>query len=235
MTRKRVYATVAAALLLLAVLDFWTRIFVPRHAEVRAASSFVPASVPPPASATAIRKDLVMWLPRLQPIADRPGAASNTDWSLRVLAVFDDRSGRFAVVSATPAAGGTAKVVRVNEGDELYGYKVTRIEALRVSLEGERGKQELQLFDPSRRPVGIPAPAGSTPAAVATPAPQPQASPPAAGPAGAQASTAPAASAGPKAVATQELKPGQAIELPESMRGLKVIDAPVPPPPEKKP
>ena len=234
MTRQKTFAIVAAALLLLAAIDFWTRVFVPRHEEVRAASSFVPASVPPPVTAAAVRKDLGTWLPKLRPIADPSGSASNTDSSLQLLAVFDDQSGRFAVVSATPAAGGPAKVVRVDEGDELYGYKVTRIDALRVSLAGGRGKLELQLFEPKSGPVAQAAPVGTSTAA-ATPAPPPQTPQPAAGPDSAKASSAPAASTGPKAVATQELKPGQAIELPESMRGLKVIDAPIPPPPEKKP
>lgn len=235
MTRRRTFAILAAVLLLVAAIDFGTRVFVPRHAEVRAASSFVPARVPPPVPAATVRKDLGTWLPKLRPIADPSGVASNTDWSLRVLAVFDDQTGRFAVVSATPAAGGQGKVVRVNAGDDLYGYKVTRIEPLRVSLQGERGKLELQLFEPKSGRVAQAAPAGTSDAAVVTPGPPPQTSQSAAGPDSAKAPSEPAGSSGPKPVQTQQLKPGQAVELPESMRGLKVLDAPIPPPPDKKP
>jgi len=63
----------------------------------------------------------------------------------------------------------------------------------------------------------------------------PNAAAKAAAPAAAQAATAPAARAAapdtePKQVTATELQPGQAFELPESMRGMKVVEAQVPPP-----
>jgi len=234
MTRRNLLAITAGVLLLLAAVDFWQRIFVPRHQQVRAASSFVPAAVPAPASSAQIRKDLSTWLPKLAPIAEDSGPAADAQWVLQLLAVFDDQSGQFAVVRATPAAGGAVKILRVVEGADLYGYKVARIEPLSVKLEGERGAQELQLFHPKGNPVvGTAAQSSAAPAVPARTDPAPAARP-------AQQATSgtpsrPVASKGPKAVETQELKPGQAFELPESMRGLKVLDAPVPPPPPKNP
>ena len=254
MTRRKLFAITAGVLLLFASIDFWQRIFVPRHQQVRAASSFVPAAVPAPASSAQIRKDLSTWLPKLAPIAEASGqAATDAEWRLQLLAVFEDQSGRFAVIRATPAAGGAVKIQRVLEGGDLYGYKVASIEPLRVKLEGEQGAQELQLFNPKSAPVvgtgiqtsgsrPLPSPTSSEPAAqsqsAATPGPVASASGPAAPPvpaAPADTPSQPAAGNGPKAVQTQELKPGQAFELPESMRGLKVLDAPVPPPPPKNP
>jgi|PlaIllAssembly_1097288.scaffolds.fasta_scaffold12557_2 hypothetical protein len=252
MTRRKLFAITAGVLLLFAAIDFWQRIFVPRHQQVRAASSFVPAAVPAPASSAQIRKDLSTWLPKLAPIGEASGqAAGDAQWGLQLLAVFEDQSGRFAVIRATPAAGGAVKIQRVLEGGDLYGYKVARIEPLRVKLEGKQGVQELQLFNPKSAPVvGAASQAGVVPSEPAARAPVAQPAPgapansgrtapaPAAQPAQQAASgtpAAPAASKGPKAVQTQELKPGQAFELPESMRGLKVLDAPVPPPPPKNP
>ena len=251
MTRRNLLAITAGVLLLLAAVDFWQRIFVARHQQVRAASSFVPAAVPAPASSAQIRKDLSTWLPKLAPIAEDSGPAADAQWALQLLAVFDDQSGRFAVVRATPAAGGAVKVLRVVAGADLYGYKVARIEPLSVKLEGEQGAQELQLFHPKGNAVvGVAAQSITTPAVPAGTLPVAQPEPataaksartdpaPAAQPSQRAASGAPArpvASKGPKAVETQELKPGQAFELPESMRGLKVLDAPVPPPPPKNP
>ena len=234
MTRRNLLAITAGVLLLLAAVDFWQRIFVPRHQQVRAASSFVPAAVPAPASSAQIRKDLSAWLPKLAPIAEDSGPAADAQWALQLLAVFDDQSGQFAVVRATPAAGGAVKILRVVEGADLYGYKVARIESLSVKLEGAQGAQELQLFHPKGNAVVVVAaqssttpavPAGTDPAPAVRPAQQATSGTPA----------RPVAGKGPKAVETQELKPGQAFELPESMRGLKVLEAPVPPPPPKNP
>jgi hypothetical protein len=251
MTRRKLFAITAGVLLLFAAIDFWQRIFVPRHQQVRAASSFVPAAVPAPASSAQIRKDLSAWLPKLAPIAEGAGpAAADAQWELQLLAVFDDQSGRFAVVRATPAAGGAVKILRVVEGGDLYGYKVARIEPQRVKLEGEQGTQELRMFRPKDAPIiGAGSQASVVPSQPAARAPVAQPGSAAAGPAGTapppaarpaqQAASGtparPAAGKGPKTVETQELKPGQAFELPESMRGLKVLDAPVPPPPPKNP
>jgi hypothetical protein len=247
MTRRNVLAITAGVLLLFAAVDFWQRIFVPRHQQVRAASSFVPAAVPAPTSSAQIRKDLATWLPKLAPIAEGSGPeATDAQWGLQLLAVFDDQSGSFAVVRATPAAGGAVKVLRVVEGSDLYGYKVAGIDPLRVRLEGPQGAQELRMFNPKGASVvgkrsgegGVPAtpsPSSAVPVASAQPAvnPAPTALPQPAAPPGTPSKSTP--SKGPKTVQTQELKPGQAFELPESMRGLKVLDAPVPPPPPKNP
>jgi hypothetical protein len=252
MTRRNVLAITAGILLLVAAVDFWQRIFVPRHQLVRPASSFAPAAVPAPASSAQIRKDLLTWLPMLAPIAEDSGqGATDAQWGLQLLAVFDDQRGRFAVVRATPAAGGAVKILSVVEGGDLFGYKVARIDPLRVKLEGEQGAQELQLFSPKGAPVvGMASQSSVDPSLPIAPVPGARsepavpansagtAPPPGARPAQEAASGTPArpvAGKGPKAVETQELKPGQAFELPESMRGLKVLEAPVPPPPPKNP
>ena len=235
MSRRNVIVLVAAVLILIAGADFWQRIYVPRQLETREASSFVPATVPPPVEGAVIRRDLSAWLPKLQLIAEGSGSEPATGHALTLLAVFDDRSGRFAVLRALPAAGGPGQVTRVVEGDEISGFKVTRIEPLRVVLAGPEGERELRLFKPAAEPV-IGAGAMSlpsdpklveVPSVTSEPAPAAAqagaAQPPVAAPGPTTAKPAPA---GAKAVKTQEVKAGQAFELPESMRGMKVIEAP---------
>jgi len=238
LTRRNVTTLAVAALVLVAAVDFWQRILVPRHLETRPASSFVPAQVPPPVTSGAIRKDLSTWLPKLQLIAEgSPSGAAETGSALTLLAVFDDPKGRFAVVRATPTTGGAGQVLSVVEGDELGGFKVARIEMLRVVLTGPGGERALALFEPTAEPVvgtgTVPVPSGASPVASAGPTPPapavpqasqqaaPQAVPPPAG-----AGPAKPAPSGAKSVSSQEVKPGQGFELPASMRGMKVIEAP---------
>jgi hypothetical protein len=263
LTPRNVTTLAVAALALLAAVDFWQRIFVPRQLEARPASSFVPATVPPPVTSSTIRKDLGTWLPKLQLIADAaPSGAVETGSALTLLAVFDEPRGRFAVVRATPTTGGAAQVRSVVEGDELSGFRVARIEPLRVVLAGPEGERALTLFKPKAEPVigagPVPGPAEAAPAgqaagapvaSAAAPPPAVAASPPApvsAAAAPSKATPAKPTPAGAKAVATQEIKQGQAFELPASMRGMKVIEAPsegvvakpgppVAPPPSEKP
>ena len=149
MTRKRMLWLVAAVLLLVAAIDFRQRIYVPREYKARGEGSMVPAAVPAPQTAAQIQTDLSAWLPQLRPVAASGGSAAQTDWALTLLAVFSDRDNSFAVVRATSAAGGAAKIQSVAMGDSLYGLTVSRIEPLKLVLTGERGEQELQLFKPS--------------------------------------------------------------------------------------
>jgi len=229
-TGRRMQTIAVACLALLAAVDFWQRIYVPRNFEARGAGSFVPTAVPPSVPANEIRRDLAAWLPKLRPIAAASGAAADTDWTLVLLAVFFDRNTTFAVVRATSAAGGASKVQRVVEGDQLYGFRVSRIEPLRVSLTGERGERELQLFKPAGAPVVGAGPVATGPgqhAPVAAALPNASAAQTAK-----QAPPGPVSSAAPQVVSGNEPKPGDAFKVPDSMRGLKVMDAPVPP---KKP
>jgi hypothetical protein len=232
---SRVRWLLVVAVVLLALVDFTRRIYVPRDVQPRGADSFVPADVAPPVSAATVTRDLGTWLPGLQPVAGGSGAAAPTDWSLTLLAVFSERGAPFAVIRATPAVGGTAKVQRIAEGDEVYGFKVAQIQPQLVRLEKQDGVQELQIFKPAGSSVQ-----GSGEAAAATvvgPSPTPAArtaAPPAAAAAAAAAkapsTTAAAPDTEPKQVQPTELQPGQAFELPASMRGMKVVEAQVPPP-----
>ncbi len=250
MTRQRVLVLAAVALVLLAATDFWRRIDVPRHSEHRDAGSFQPAVVRAPLSAAKISQDLVKWLPRLRPVAPGPGAGGAEEWSLALLAVFEDRGARFAVIQARPASSGAARLQRVVEGDELYGHKVARIESQHVTLSGGQGEQDLWLFKPAAAAV---AGVGAAPAATAAPVSSagaqvrtapgatsrtPAAATASAGPlprnrssSQAGAAAPPAASAGARTVETKELKAGEAFELPASMRGMKVVEPVVPPQP----
>lgn len=238
LTPRNVTTLAVAALALLAAADFWHRIFVPRQLEARPASSFVPATVPPPVTSSTIRKDLGTWLPKLQLIADAaPSGSVETGSALTLLAVFDEPRGRFAVIRATPTTGGAGQVRSVVEGDELSGFRVARIELLRVVLAGPEGERALTLFKPMAEPVigtgsePVPSdtassgPVAAAPVASSNPA-APAPATPQAVPTPAKAAPAKAAPAGAKSVATQEVKPGQAFELPASMRGMKVIEAP---------
>jgi len=228
----RVRWLLVVAVVLLALVDFTRRIYVPRDVQPRGADSFVPADVSPPVSAAAVTKDLGTWLPGLRPVAEGSGAAAPTDWSLTLLAVFSERGTPFAVIRATPAAGGTAKVQRIVEGDEVYGFKVAQIQPQRVRLEGQHGAQDLQIFKPAGSSVrGIGAAAAPS-AARTPPTSAAQAAPSSAAEPAARVPSAPAAAPGtePKQVKATELQPGQAFELPESLRGMKVVEAQVPPP-----
>lgn len=234
MSAGRLRLLLAIALALLAVVDFTRRVHVPRDLQPRDAASFIPADVAPPVTAATVSKDLATWLPGLTPVAEGAGAAAATDWALTLLAVFSERGAPFAVIRATPAAGGAPRVQRVAEGDEVYGFKVAQIQPQRVRLAGAGGEQELQMFKPAKSTVkasGAPPAAGSTPtSATGAPADRGAAAAgvsPAAVPSKSQA---PAAASGPKQTQATELQPGQAFELPASMRGMKVVDAPVPPP-----
>jgi len=228
----RVRWLLVVAVVLLALVDFTRRIYVPRDVQPRGADSFVPADVSPPVSAATVTKDLGTWLPGLRPVAEGSGAAAPTDWSLTLLAVFSERGTPFAVIRATPAAGGTAKVQRIVEGDEVYGFKVAQIQPQRVRLEGQHGAQDLQIFKPAGSSVrGIGAAAAPS-AARTPPTSAAQAAPSSAAEPAARVPSAPAAAPGtePKQVQATELQPGQAFELPESLRGMKVVEAQVPPP-----
>ena len=232
MNSTRVRWLLVVAVVLLALVDFTRRIYVPRDVQPRGADSFVPADVSPPVSAAAVTKDLGTWLPGLRPVAEGSGAAAPTDWSLTLLAVFSERGTPFAVIRATPAAGGTAKVQRIVEGDEVYGFKVAQIQPQRVRLEGQHGAQDLQIFKPAGSSVrGIGAAAAPS-AARTPPTSAAQAAPSSAAEPAARVPSAPAAAPGtePKQVKATELQPGQAFELPESLRGMKVVEAQVPPP-----
>lgn len=224
MTRKRMLWLVAAVLLLVAAIDFRQRIYVPREHKARGEGSMVPAAVPAPQTAAQIRTNLSAWLPRLRPVAASGGSAAQTDWALTLLAVFSDRDNSFAVVRATPAAGGGAKVQSVAMGDSLYGLTVSRIEPLKLVLTGERGEQELQLFKPSATSAvgsGPSAQSSALPPASAAVATSQPGSPPAQAPGSVTPSQADT-----KTAASQGWKPGAPVELPASMRGLKVVDAP---------
>jgi hypothetical protein len=232
-TRKRLVGLVAAVLLLLAAVDFRQRVYVPREYKARGEGSMVPAAVPAPRAASQIQADLSAWLPQLRPVAASAGSAAQTDWALTLLAVFSDRDNSFAVVRAASSAGGAAKIESVAVGDTLYGLTVSSIEPLRLVLKGERGEQELQLFKPSAasavgsgrsaqpavspdaRAAAAPSQAGSPPAQAQVQAPTPGPVTPS------QGDT--------KSTAGQGWKPGAPVQLPASMQGLEIVEAPATP------
>jgi hypothetical protein len=224
MTRKQLSGLVAIVLLLVAAVDFRQRIYVPREHKARGEGSMVPAAVPAPQTAAQIRTNLSAWLPQLRTVAASGGSAAQTDWALTLLAVFSDRDNSFAVVRATSAAGGAAKIQSVATGDSVYGLTVSRIEPLKLVLTGERGEQELQLFKPSAASA-----VGSGPAAqAAASSPARAGSPPAQ--ARVQAPAPVAQSRGDtKTAASQGWKPGEPVQLPASMQGLEIIEAPASP------
>ena len=235
MNTGRVRWLLVVALALLMLVDFTRRIYVPRDMQPRGADSFVPAEVASPVTAAQVTRDLGGWLPGLRPVAEGAGDAASTDWSLTLLAVFSERGAPFAVIRATPAAGGTARVQRIAAGDEVYGLKVTQIQPQLVRLEGQGGVQELQIFKPAGSSVKGSGAAVAPKVASTAAASEAPAAAAAAAPAAAPAASVPSApmavpDTGPKQVQATELQPGQAFELPASMRGLKVVEAQVPPP-----
>jgi hypothetical protein len=215
MSRRRAIVLGLALLATLAAVDFVKRIYVPREARVRDAESLVPAKVPAAAAVADIRRDLASWLPGLQPIVAGADPSVDSSWSLALLGVFQDRGGGFAVIRATPAAGGEPSVQAVKEGDEVFGLRVAGIDPRRVVLLAGEQRQELELFkarQPQVKGAG-PAPASSTK--------QPAA--PSAMAAGAATSVAGRAAASPPAVPgqatveAQELQQGMTLKLPSSL------------------
>jgi hypothetical protein len=227
-TRKRTLALVAAVLLLVAAIDFRQRVYVPREYKARGEGSMVPAVVAEPRTAAQIQSDLAAWLPQMRPVAAGAGPAAEAQWALTLLAVFVDRNDSFAVVRATPASGGAAKIQSVATGDSVYGLTVSRIEPLKLVLTGEGGEQQLQLFTPataaavgsgpSAKFSSLPAASGATATSQAR---IPQTSAPAKAPGPAAPSQADA-----KPAAGQASKPGAPVQLPASMQGLRVADEP---------
>lgn len=225
MNRQRAIWIGAAALVAVAAVDFLQRFYVPRDTRVRDAGSFVPAEVPAPVTEAKIQQDLAQWLPGLRPVSEVDGSAPEVNWALALLGVFDNRRGGFAVIRATPSAGGEAKVQRVVVGEEVYGMRVASIEPRRVVLQGAQGTKELQLFEREAAPVlgAGPAPA---PSLAAAPRPTPRApveSVATAGRSRAAVSRSPGAPAAREAV---ELKPG---EMPKFPSGMKVVEGKLPP------
>lgn len=235
MTSARLRTFVLLGLLLLAALDFWQRIYVPRNVAARSAESLRPATVAAPQPAGRVNADLVAWLPDLQPLSAVEATGGPTDWVLTLLAVFVDRQAPFAVIRAMPAAGGAAKVQRAGPGDELYGYKVVGIEPAYIRLEGPQGPRELEVF----RPSGSSLRGSGSPPATATQSADSRAAANESPPAGSMTQAAPPGSAypaRPTGVAGTQTAPGGAgeytkeniFELPESMRGLPVVEDPAP-------
>jgi hypothetical protein len=248
-SRRRVFLLVAAGLLLLAVIDFWQRIYVPSATRARGEGSFQPAAVPAPLSAARIQKDLVSWLPTLRPVAGGggTGTGAESDVSLTLLAVFVERDASFAVVRAASTAGGGTRIQSVAPGDRLYGLTVVRVEPQSVVLQGAGGEQELAIFKPDSAAV-----AASGADASGLPVAAPVLTVPPGGAAGMQ--SPPAIGQPPPIVAAQaeqaapsqpspggatqqknaeksvEWKDGKPAQLPASMRGLKFVEAPAVPP-----
>jgi hypothetical protein len=219
-SRRRIFLLVGAGLLLLAVIDFWQRIYVPSATRARGEGSFQPAAVPAPLSAARIQKDLVSWLPTLQPVSGGGDTGAESDVSLTLLAVFVERDASFAVVRAASTAGGGTRIQSVAPGDKFYGLTVIRVEPRSVVLQGASGEQELAIFTPDTVAVaasgegaaGLSAPAPASTAARAAPATPVQ--------------PAPGGATQQKSV---EWKDGKPAQLPESMRGLKFVEAPATP------
>lgn len=220
------FLLIAAGLLLLAAIDFWQRIYVPSATRARGAGSFQPAAVPAPLSAARIQTDLVSWLPTLRPVAGGAGAGAGaeSDWSLALLAVFVERDASFAVVRATSTAGGGTRIQSVAPGDKLYGLTVVRVEPQSVVLQGAGGEQELAIFTPDTAAVAA---SGEGAAEMQTPPPIAAAQvEPAASMQPAPAVPAQPAPGGATQQKSVEWKAGKPVQLPESMRGLKIVEAP---------
>jgi hypothetical protein len=227
-TRKRTLALVAVILLLVAAVDFRQRIYVPREYKARGEGSLVPAVVAEPRTAAQIQTDLAAWLPQMRPVAASAGPEAGSQWALTLLAVFVDRNDSFAVVRATPASGGAAKIQSVATGDSVYGLTVSRIEPLKLVLTGEGGEQQLQLFKPATAAAvgsGPSAQSSSLPSASATTATSQSGFPQTSAPAKASGPSAPSQTDATPA-ASQASKPGAPAQLPASMKGLKVVDEP---------
>jgi hypothetical protein len=227
-TRKRTLALVAVILLLVAAVDFRQRIYVPREYKARGEGSLVPAVVAEPRTAAQIQTDLAAWLPQMRPVAASAGPEAGSQWALTLLAVFVDRNDSFAVVRATPASGGAAKIQSVATGDSVYGLTVSRIEPLKLVLTGEGGEQQLQLFKPATAAAvgsGPSAQSSSLPSASATTATSQTGFPQTSAPAKAPGPAAPSQTDA-KPAASQASKPGAPAQLPASMQGLKVVDEP---------
>lgn len=222
MTRRQARLAFGAIVVLLAALDFAQRIYVPREDHTRDASSFVPAQVPAQAGVVEIQKELAGWLPGLKPVAVETETPADGSWALALLGVFESRDGGFAVVRATPRAGGSPRVEQLVVGQEVFGLKVVSIEPRRVVLAGEGGEQSLELFSAKAGQAvgfGTARTGAAVPAAAAPGGPQPQ-----------RAATAKAATSqdgDSKSVTAKELQAGESIPLPGNM---PVVEAQYKPP-----
>ena len=163
MTSRNQVMAVVLILGLVGLVDFLTRIYVPRSGTERDLAFDAP---PPPGetrSLAAARQRLQSWLPD-DSTAEAASNASdgangaNDDGELPdrgrlagrlyvLRGIFETDGGRlFAVLEVMPKAGGAVQQHKVLAGDNIGGIRVDRIAGRRIRLSGEGEVIELSLF-----------------------------------------------------------------------------------------
>jgi hypothetical protein len=162
MTVRAQVAAVLAVLGLAAIVDFASRVYVPRTGAERDARldvAIVPGEM---LSLAEARQRLQSWLPgqdasaAANPDDVASGVVENADlpdrgklggWVFVLRGVFDvDAGPPFAVLEVAPETGGAAERHEVIAGNDIKGVRVERIAGRRVSLSDGDESIRLALF-----------------------------------------------------------------------------------------
>lgn len=161
MTKRAQVLLVAMVLLLIGVVDFVQRIYVPRSASSREAQiEVVPLPVDPMPLASA-QERLQSWFPAsapqpgylpAQPASDPgiagvaiPDRAELGGWRFVLRGVFD-AGPPFAVFDVMPSNGGDVEQHRLAAGETLKGVRLEEISGRTVSLSDGQTSIRLALF-----------------------------------------------------------------------------------------
>ena len=163
MTVRAQVTAVLVILALVGMLDFATRVYVPRDKAERNAQLQVTSAPKRTLSLAEARQRLQSWLPdpgsavqQLSGSETQQGASDDGDRSDRgelgsnifvLRGVFDTPAEpTFAVVEVTPKAGGAARRYEANAGDTIEDVRVDQIAGRRVRLSDGDSTIELALF-----------------------------------------------------------------------------------------
>ena len=163
MTSRNQVTAVVLVLVVVGVLDFFTRVYVPRSAAGRDMQFEVAAPPEPPLSLAEARQRLQSWLPDDRTAEAASNASDGANGAsddgelpdrgrlagrLYVLrGIFETDGGRqFAVLEVMPEAGGAVQQHKVLAGDSIGRIRVDLIAGRRIRLSGEGEVIELSLF-----------------------------------------------------------------------------------------
>lgn len=163
MTVRAQVSAVLGILALIGIVDFVSRVYVPRD-DAERTTEWKPAEAPDaPLSLAAARQRLQSWLPDQGTTAQaNPGSGAeqpDTDgadypdrgelggYVFLLRGIFDQDSGSpFAVMEVTPETGGSTERREVVAGDSIHDVHVNRVSGRRVSLSTGDTAIELALF-----------------------------------------------------------------------------------------
>lgn len=147
---SRPVAVVAVFVILVAMVDFLSRVFVWRETPPKRVAEVVNGPVAGDSS-EVILKRLSGWIPLA---SDRPDSPRFSPDDLRLQAVFVRRQGAQAIVALLDTTNGQiSRYLRVSPGDDVNGWRILEINSRKLVLERDGSTFELALFRRERAPA----------------------------------------------------------------------------------